>query len=77
MVLIDCSRFEYCSLGASAVYLQRGSGVFGQGVGLIALSNVQCIGSESKLIDCPSGLVSCSHGNDAGVRCLRRGIISY
>jgi deleted-in-malignant-brain-tumors protein 1 len=45
---------------------------FGQGVGLIALSNVQCSGTESKLVECPSGVISCSHNEDVGVRCQRR-----
>ena len=51
---------------------------FGQGTGSIALSNVACAGSEARLIDCSSGSISCSHSEDAGVRCLSQtGIISY
>ena len=44
---------------------------FSIGFGHIWLSNVHCIGTESKLIDCTStlGSNSCSHVQDAGVRC--------
>ena len=45
---------------------------FGPGVGQIHLDNVDCSGSESKLIDCPrSFIVNCyrGHSEDAGVRC--------
>lgn len=50
------------------------SGYFSQGVGLISLSSVQCIGTETRLADCPLGVIaiSCSHNKDAGVRCQRR-----
>lgn len=41
-------------------------------MGLIALSNVQCSGTESRLAECPSGTISCNHNEDAGVRCQRR-----
>ena len=43
---------------------------FGQGTGTIALNNVQCAGTETRLVDCTSSIVSsCSHFDDAGVRC--------
>ena len=45
---------------------------FGQGVGPISLSELQCTGAESSLLDCTSGTISCSHREDAGVRCLPR-----
>ena len=46
---------------------------FGQGTGTIALNNVQCAGTETRLVDCTSGTVSsCSHSEDAGVRCLEQ-----
>ena len=44
---------------------------FGQGTGRIWLTNVQCIGSETGLSNCTasSGVDSCTHAQDAGVRC--------
>ena len=45
---------------------------FGAGAGSIFLDNVDCSGSESRLIDCSrSSFVSCyyGHSEDAGVRC--------
>ena len=46
--------------------------MFGEGMGRIWLDNVQCTGSEQRLIDCmanSSGINSCMHTQDAGVRC--------
>ena len=45
---------------------------FGQGTGRIWLDNVQCTGSQRALMDCAassSGNNSCTHAQDAGVRC--------
>lgn len=50
---------------------------FGQGVGLIALNNLLCNGDELMLRNCLSETEpsSCSHRQDAGVRCqLRTGM---
>ena len=47
-------------------------GTFGEGTGRIWLDDLQCIGNESRLLDCVdnlSGINSCSHTDDAGVRC--------
>ena len=50
---------------------------FGQGSGPILLDNVTCTGSELTLADCDHlgvGVTrSCSHGEDAGVRCYSPG----
>ena len=46
---------------------------FTNGVGQIWLDNVQCRGTETRLIDCPAnalGTVSCGHSADAGVQCI-------
>ena len=53
--------------------ISASSATFGQGTGLIALNNVQCSGSEARLIDCPSSPVACSHRQDAGVYCRAGG----
>ncbi len=45
---------------------------FGQGSGPIHLDNLRCVGTESRLIDCPHngvGIEDCSHFEDAGVTC--------
>ena len=43
---------------------------YGQGTGLVHLNYVQCSGSEQSLFQCPHNLISsCSHSEDAGIRC--------
>ena len=43
---------------------------FGQGVGPIQLQNVQCIGNENRLLDCPHATAhNCGQNEDAGVAC--------
>ena len=45
---------------------------FADGAGQIWLNNVRCVGTETRLIDCPAnalGTASCGHVSDAGVRC--------
>ena len=48
---------------------------FGQGSGQILLNNVNCVGSETSLINCAHDSIgmsgSCTHADDAGVRCRR------
>ena len=53
------------------------SASFGEGTGRIWLDNVQCTGSERTLMGCTAhsgGSDSCTHAQDAGVRC-RPGIM--
>uniref|UniRef100_H3A428 SRCR domain-containing protein n=1 Tax=Latimeria chalumnae TaxID=7897 RepID=H3A428_LATCH len=50
----------------------RGSAFFGSGSGKIWLDDLNCSGSESTLLQCPSrewGQHDCSHKEDAGVLC--------
>ena len=59
----------------SAVALTSG---FTNGVGRIWLDNVQCRGTESRLISCPAnpiGSHNCVHSEDAGVRCSARKLL--
>ena len=54
---------------------------FGRGTGPILLDDLQCSGSEMRIINCPRYISQgigtydgCynGHGEDAGVRCVRR-----
>lgn len=54
----------------------RVNAAFGKGVGPIYLNRLDCLGSESGLLDCDSqygrsvlGVVQCTHAQDAGVVC--------
>ena len=45
------------------------------GTGSILLDNVQCVGNESRILDCPHsgvGTHNCAHSEDVGVRCQIR-----
>ena len=45
---------------------------FSLGAGVIWLDNAECTGSERLLLDCianSSGINTCTHAQDAGVRC--------
>ena len=53
---------------------------FSSGLGLILLTNVQCTGKESKLLECGChfcDLSDCTHGNDVGVICERMYNVLY
>ena len=56
---------------AGYAYVARGA-AFGAGSGLIFLDNVECMGNEANLLDCPgqdAGLHNCRPSEDAGVYC--------
>ena len=57
------------SILVGAVTLNSG---FTNGAGLILLDNVNCVGTESRVIDCLASSIgqhNCNHTQDAGVRC--------
>ncbi len=48
---------------------------FGEGVGRIFRSNIECTGNEDKLVSCTANdfpPVDCNHLRDAGVTCPER-----
>ena len=67
---VVCRQLGFGSSGTAI-----GSAGFGQGSGSIWLDSVSCTGSESTLASCGHFGVnitkSCSHAEDAGVRCSR------
>ena len=63
---------SYTFLLIGAVALTSG---FTNGAGVIWLDDVQCRGTETRLIDCPArplGQHNCAHSEDAGVRCISK-----
>ena len=78
MELVGLSQFitwngvmisHFINIGAISLF---GSFVV-DGTGQIVLDDLQCTGSESRLIDCPHnglGNHNCDHSKDAGIRCV-------
>ena len=72
ILLEECSmkNIVYYHVNAGAEAFTQA--IYGEGTGTIWLDNVQCTGSERSLINCTassSGNNSCTHAQDAGVRC--------
>ena len=67
-IIISSKMLCYILIGGIAIFTG-----FTNGVGQIWLDNVQCVGTETRLIDCPYlspiGTHNCAHFEDAGVRC--------
>ncbi len=67
---VACRQLGYQSFNATPLY----NSAFGGGIGRVWLDELECTGSEGRLIDCPNpgfGVVDgCTgHANDAGLRC--------
>ena len=66
----------FFSLGAIAY----NDGHFRSGDGSIFLDNVQCLGTESNILDCNHNVIGvhdCSDRKDAGIACMGRSIFMY
>lgn len=71
--------FVVCNeLGMVKAIQETKKAKYGQGQGPVWLSNVQCTGGERSLSNCPhsgwGNVGSCTHDNDAGVKCLQKGL---
>ena len=69
--MVACRQAGFLTEGATA----RRLAFFSQGTGDIVLDDLQCVGTESSLFDCPHSGVNihnCVHAEDAGVTCLPR-----
>ena len=68
---VACGQLGFSTTGAGVLTL----GAVSDGNGQIWLDDVQCAGTESRLIDCtanPLGTHNCIHGEDAGVLCVSK-----
>lgn len=60
--------------------IARSFAYYGRGTGPIILDNVQCLGTETRLIDCPANALTihnCVHSEDAGVQCQFGKVYKY
>ena len=64
---VVCSQLGYLDATSAEIGAK-----FGQGRGVIHLNNVNCLGNETALTDCPAKKTRCDHSKDAGVRCNPR-----
>ena len=66
--MVVCRELGFSAAGAIA----RDLAAFGQGTDPIVLDDVNCVGTESSILDCPAraiGTHNCIHAEDAGVVC--------
>ena len=71
-VLFPISIIHKTSLFIKPGATGQRNAAYGLGSGPILLDQVQCIGNESNIFDCPRnqiGVHDCSHSEDAGVTC--------
>lgn len=64
----------YNNKGATPLY----DGDVPDGSGPISMDDVECVGTETRLIDCPAsayGVYDCDHSEDVGLTCLSRGTV--
>ncbi|XP_071499346.1 scavenger receptor cysteine-rich domain-containing protein DMBT1-like [Diadema antillarum] len=62
---VVCRQLGFAGVDDSEVY-------FGSGIGSIHLDDVECLGTESRLVECSHrawGSINCDHTEDVGVRC--------
>ena len=77
-VRILCSAFFLCIYDIVILLSTTGSRAFrsaqfGEGTGAVFLEGLECVGTETSLLDCPMdtplGTSLCDHSDDAGIRC--------
>ena len=64
----------YMHIFSTGAIATNAIGLFGIGVGPVFLDELQCTGTEERLLDCPSdglGRHDCSHFEDVAVICNR------
>ena len=67
---VACRQLGFSATGAQALF---GFEDVPDGTGPIWLDEVNCAGTEAKLIDCPAnplGIHDCRNSQDAGVSCM-------
>jgi hypothetical protein len=63
-----CLLLNYSSSGTPVI-----NAGFGQGIGFIWLDDVNCVGTEASIADCPHEVIgdeNCYHDDDVGVICV-------
>ena len=66
---VVCRQLGFSTAGATAF----SNAAFGRSSGPILLDDVNCVGTESRLANCPADAIgdhNCVHNEDAGVRCM-------
>ena len=73
VTLHSVSKGSSCCINECILYLDAASysnAYFGQSGGPVHITNVDCSGNETSLLNCiHSSTVTCSHSDDAGVLC--------